>query len=556
MKLKIIFFILLICIYKISSINVLFFLIGTNQFERHIFEYLAQQLALRHHSVVTIKPILIPEEPRLVKPKLHMVKEKLLKNMLSKEKYEPLIKVGSIVPWKKVYEYEEMDEPYWIAHNASCDKMLNSNLMDVIKKEEIDVAIVYSKNPCQLGLLHVLGLPYIYFDLDGLTDETIIASSIPWNLNIELSHCPISHIIKSPLLRKFTNGLCLTRQFLIQSGIERLSRFLSKQYDKLDGEISRLFASDYEIKKRFSTFPDVNILKRNAELYFINTDILLENNLALPLNVIPVGGLHIDHVKPLFYPWNTTISSAKDGVIVVSFGSQAIIKGIKSELFKPLYNVLSKLTTYRIYWRLGPEYEELGIEMDKVPSHINITTFIPQNDLLAQKKTKLFITNGGISSIMESIFHGVPMIGIPLYGVNRQNLYKMKNKGLGLVIEKADVTEKYLMKCIKNVLENNKYSLTVKDMSKAIKSRSESSFQRALYYIEYVGKYNGGKFLKNKNKLENFISQIHPFVFVVIIFIIIIFIKLTLAFMWYIKIKLKKQETGMITKIFDKKKKE
>uniref|UniRef100_A0A0K0FCT1 glucuronosyltransferase n=1 Tax=Strongyloides venezuelensis TaxID=75913 RepID=A0A0K0FCT1_STRVS len=556
MKTKLLLLLITLCINQISTINVLLFLIGTNQFERHIFEYLAQQLALRHHSVVTIKPILIPEEPRLVKPKLHMVKEKILKNMVSKERYEALIKIGSDVPWRMEYEYETMDEPYWNAHNASCDKMLNSNLMDVIKKEEIDVAIIYSKNPCQLGLLHVLGIPFIYFDLDGLTDETLIASSIPWNLNVELSHCPISHSIKNQLLRKFANGFCLTRQLLIQSGIQRLSRFLSKQYDKLDGEVGNLFGSDYEIKKRFTTFPDVNTLKRDAELYFINTDILLESNLALPLNVIPVGGLHIDHVKPLFYPWNTTIASAKSGVIVVSFGTQATISGIKPQLFKPLYNVLSKLTTYRIYWRLGPEYEELGIEMDKVPSHINITTFVPQNDLLAQKKTKLFITNGGMSSIIESIFHGVPMVGIPLYGVNRQNLYKMRNKGLGLVVEKEDINEGKLMKSIKSVLENNKYSIMVKDMSKAMKSRSENAFDRALYYIEHVGRHRGAKFLKQKSTFEKYISQIHVYVVIYVIIAIITITKFMITFMWYIMSKFKRQQTGMITKMSGKRKKD
>lgn len=67
-----------------TGLNILVFLLGTNQFERNIFEFLAQQLALRHHNVISIKPVLIPEEPRLVKPKLHLVREKVIKNVLSK----------------------------------------------------------------------------------------------------------------------------------------------------------------------------------------------------------------------------------------------------------------------------------------------------------------------------------------------------------------------------------------------------------------------------------------------------------------------------------------
>lgn len=66
----------------VESVTILLFLIGTTQFERSMFEFLAQQLALRNHNTITVKPILIPEEPRLVKPKLHLVREKTLKNLL------------------------------------------------------------------------------------------------------------------------------------------------------------------------------------------------------------------------------------------------------------------------------------------------------------------------------------------------------------------------------------------------------------------------------------------------------------------------------------------
>ncbi|EYC42179.1 hypothetical protein Y032_0540g3157 [Ancylostoma ceylanicum] len=75
---------LLLLVPGCVSLNILLFLLGTNQYERNTFEFLAQQLALRHHNVITVKPILIPEEPRLVKPKLHLVREKTLKNLLPK----------------------------------------------------------------------------------------------------------------------------------------------------------------------------------------------------------------------------------------------------------------------------------------------------------------------------------------------------------------------------------------------------------------------------------------------------------------------------------------
>lgn len=62
--------------------TVLIFLLGTTSFERNTLEYLAVQLAMRNHRTITVKPILIPEEPRLITPKLHFVHEKTLKNLL------------------------------------------------------------------------------------------------------------------------------------------------------------------------------------------------------------------------------------------------------------------------------------------------------------------------------------------------------------------------------------------------------------------------------------------------------------------------------------------
>lgn len=37
--------------------------------------------------------------------------------------HKKLESIGSDVPWRKTYEYEAFNEPYWIAHNYSCAKV-------------------------------------------------------------------------------------------------------------------------------------------------------------------------------------------------------------------------------------------------------------------------------------------------------------------------------------------------------------------------------------------------------------------------------------------------
>uniref|UniRef100_A0A914RAW0 Glucuronosyltransferase n=1 Tax=Parascaris equorum TaxID=6256 RepID=A0A914RAW0_PAREQ len=181
----------------VNAVNILLFLIGTTHFERGIFEYLAQQLALRNHYVVTVKPILIPEEPRLVKQKLHLVHEKTLKNLLPRL-----------------------------------------------------AALMFSINffCCSDELPHSTSI-------SGFTDETRVASGTPLNADIPPSQC---HSPTSSIIRRISNGLCILREYAAQSGFSWLAARVSERYARMDGPIGRLFAEDHELKKKFPNFPDVN----------------------------------------------------------------------------------------------------------------------------------------------------------------------------------------------------------------------------------------------------------------------------------------------------------
>ena len=54
--------------------------------------------------------------------------------------------------------------------------------MNVLNNEELDLAVVHAGDPCQLAIVHAIGIPFVYVDLEGLSTETIVASSAPWPL--------------------------------------------------------------------------------------------------------------------------------------------------------------------------------------------------------------------------------------------------------------------------------------------------------------------------------------------------------------------------------------
>ena len=51
----------------------------------------------------------------------------------------------------------------------------------------------------------------------------------------------------------------------------------------------------------------------------------------------------------------------------------------------------------------------------KVPENVMLKPFVPQQDILAHKNLKLFITHCGMHGVMEAIYHAVPMVGMPVF---------------------------------------------------------------------------------------------------------------------------------------------
>lgn len=167
--------ILLISVYPnyVQGLKVLVFLPGTTDGERQVVNRLAQELAYRNHAVSTFKGIIIPEVKYLVMQRLHMVRELKLNLGLPKEVYEPVKRSGDYGPWLPQYDVKEYILPFWKAYTNACEPILNSDLMDRLRDEIYDVAVVYAGNPCNLGLVHALSIPFIYFDTTGYSDEIV-----------------------------------------------------------------------------------------------------------------------------------------------------------------------------------------------------------------------------------------------------------------------------------------------------------------------------------------------------------------------------------------------
>ena len=61
--------------------------------------------------------------------------------------------------------------------------------------------------------------------------------------------------------------------------------------------------------------------------------------------------------------------------------------------------------------------------------------WLPQNDLLAHKDIKAFVSHVGHNSLYESAYHGVPVVAVPICTDQHSNSKKAEHVGLGLAVD-------------------------------------------------------------------------------------------------------------------------
>jgi glucuronosyltransferase len=69
----------------------------------------------------------------------------------------------------------------------------------------------------------------------------------------------------------------------------------------------------------------------------------------------------------------------------------------------------------------------------------------------------LFITQCGLQSVQEAVYHGVPILAVPIFGDQKYNAKKIATEEIGLQLPFRDITKEELLTSITAILNNPKY---------------------------------------------------------------------------------------------------
>ncbi|XP_077159023.1 LOW QUALITY PROTEIN: UDP-glucuronosyltransferase 2A2-like [Paroedura picta] len=225
-----------------------------------------------------------------------------------------------------------------------------------------------------------------------------------------------------------------------------------------------------------------------AELWLIRTYWDFEFPRPFLPNFEFVGGLHCLPAKPLPEEMEEFVqSSGEHGLVVFSLGS--MVQNLTDEKSTEIALALSRIPQ-RVIWRYkGKRPSTLG-------ANTRLYDWIPQNDLLGHPKTKAFITHGGTNGIYEAIYHGIPMVGIPLFADQPDNIAHMRAKGMAVELNFHTMTAQDLVEAVNTVIHNATYKDNAVRLSRIHHDQPIKPLARAVFWIEFVMRHKSAKHLR------------------------------------------------------------
>jgi glucuronosyltransferase len=251
------------------------------------------------------------------------------------------------------------------------------------------------------------------------------------------------------------------------------------------------------MQEKYPGYPLVQDVKRNVSLLFTNRLAATDGVIPTMPNVIEIGGIIGRPVKPLPKDIEDFIQGAgKEGFIYMALGS-VVPEELMTETRKRMIIEAFSRLPQRVIWKFKEQRSD-------IPANVKTVTWAPQQDILAHPKLRAFISHGGHGSLDEARLHGVPVLGMPVFGDQHANVFKAEASGFALGLQWDDLTVNTLLEKLSEIVNNTRYRDTSKRHSTLIKDQQVPAVDRAVYWTEYVIRHDGARHLRSVADQLNF----------------------------------------------------
>ncbi|XP_059525660.1 UDP-glucuronosyltransferase 2B31-like isoform X1 [Myotis daubentonii] len=432
-------------------------------------------LVQRGHEVT----VLTSSASILVDPnKTSAIQFEVFPTSLTKDDFEDLF-MGLTSKWTYMPKYtfwtyySQIQDNIWeyfdCIQKLCKDAVLNKKVMRKLQESRFDVILADAIGPCGELLAELLKIPFVY-SLRFSPGYTIEKYS--GGLPFPPSYVPV---VLSELSDQMTFMERVKNMMYMLYFDFWFQTYNQKKWDQFYSDVLGRPTTLYETMEK-------------AEVWLIRTYWDFE----FPRPVLPhfdfVGGLHCKPAKPLPKEMEEFVqSSGKHGIVVFTLGS--MVRNISEERANVIASALAQIPQ-KVLWRFD------GKKPDTLGPNTRLYKWIPQNDLLGHPKTKAFITHGGTNGIYEAIYHGIPMVGLPMFADQPDNIARMKTKGAAIRMDFNTMSSADLLNALKTVINDPSYKENAMRLSRIHHDQPMKPLDRAVFWIEFVMRHKGAKHLR------------------------------------------------------------
>lgn len=362
------------------------------------------------------------------------------------------------------------DADFWI--DMCADLLGKLPEMQHIIDYKFDLVIYNEIDPCTPAIVRLFNIPKTVL----LSSEAIM-DKVAWNLGLPTLPSYVPSVEENPNHDRMSF-------FERMSNVYKFFQSIVVHYLQ-DIHVLNLFRKEVS-----SDFPSIAEIIRNVSLVLVNTDEIFDLPRSYSSKFVYVGMLEAGKDENVTLPkkQDDYFKKGKSGSVFVSFGTVTPFRSLPERIQLSILNAIQKLPDYHFVVKTTAD-DESSAQFFSTVQNVDLVDWVPQKAVLRHANLKLFVSHGGMNSVLETMYYGVPMVIMPVFTDQFRNGRNVERRGAGKMVLRETVVKETFFDAIHSVLEEKSYSSSVKRISHLMKNKPFTSEERVTKWIDFVLKY-------------------------------------------------------------------
>ncbi|CAP20492.1 Protein CBG23714 [Caenorhabditis briggsae] len=390
---------------------------------------------------------------------------------------------------------------------AMCDDLMaNNGALKPLRDMKFDVAFSEQIDLCGVGVIRYLGIQNHLW-----VSTTPIMDAVSYNLGIPY---PSSYV---PSIEENDNGDKMNFWQRAFNLYMHIGSIIIHRYGT-DGttEVFRKYDPD---------FPNVRDIAANSSLCFVNSDEVLDLPRPTITKTIYVGGLGVPKIaNPLDEKFSNIMSKGDKGVVVISLGSIVPFGDLPLPTKQGMLRAIGDMADYHFLIKIS-RGDENTRNLTRGLENLDLVEWLPQVDLLAHPRLKLFVMHGGINGLMETALQAVPTVVVPIFADQFRNGRMVEKRGIGKVLKKLDIGYESFKSAAETVLNTPSYKKNAIRIAEMMRNKPFTPEERLVKWTKFAINHGVLEELHVEGSRLNTIVYYNLDIFAFLFFVILVFFR-------------------------------